>query len=220
MDQSKYTDGMRALASLTVANLSNGYNYTSQGGSIDEAAEHVIFYDDDMQHVGSDTRSKEVTGSLTCTYEDSSYTLLTDDHRFRIGQVLLYRGAYYTVTGYTGNEALRTTLTAQLTVTQLVCPVLTNMLSDTAQAITDTHSAAAGAYTFAPTVANTRAGSTITYELEEAVAGVAINSSTGVVTIATPSVGTYEVTVICVDTPASGVDIRKGYAQLTVTVSA
>jgi hypothetical protein len=216
-DQTSYTDGLSAIATLTVSDLNNGFNYTSQGGSVDENAEAKIYYDDNMVHIGSDVRSTGFSGSLGCTYSSADYSLLTDDHRIRVGHVVQYRNAYFSVSAVKGGEVVRDTIKPQLTIQHLVCPVLNNLLSAEGQFDTDTKTVGS-AYSKTITAVNTRAGATLAWSLDDEPSGMTIGASTGIIAWATPVAGSYTIKVRCKDS-VSGKDDREGFSYLRLTVS-
>lgn len=218
--QPKYSDGKGTFSPSTAVNKCNGYTYTVDDVSRASGAEQKSIKDALGKHIGSSTYMGEVSGNMTVTYADSNYAALTNDHNVNPSQVFLWNGVYIVAGAVSVPFKSMEVLKASFPFIQVVCPIITSLLSpEYSQGKKVTISAGGGAYALANTVANTRTGATVTWAASDMPSGMTINASTGAIAWATPVAGTYNIEVAALDV-LSGEEDRTGFSTLHLTVTA
>lgn len=225
-----YTDGLNQVVALSVYCFNNGATYTTYNGDPSLGAQVFEARNSDNQLIGSVTFVDGRKGSLNC-----QYTLIGDEvsgaaNELKPGYVVSFRQRIYVVgpmkTPIVKNEIIK--FSAEIT--ELQNPFIPGLLSILGQQFYESIANAALPTTVDASASNVRAGSTVAYTIESmnpegaaAPAGITVNASTGVITIAnTVMAGTYDVRVIAADTatkPEGGTDVKKGWGRLTLKVT-
>lgn len=207
-----------SINELIVTNLNNGYTYYSDGNSLNEVVSSKKVTDPTGKIIGGESYSLGFSGSLNLSYKKVAHSLITDQHCIRPYHFFQYRGNYYYPTGnISGDNKAGEAINAKVEVSQVVNPIINNLLSWEGQFLKATGSAGA-TYTKTLTAVNVPAGYTTAWSIEGAPSGMTINATTGVISYPTAIAGTY--TVTCVATASkAGEDDLEGVGTLILTVS-
>jgi hypothetical protein len=170
-------------------------------------------------------------GTINLTYDSLSDEAPLSGKEVMPGHVVSFRSRYYVVgnvsTPITQGEAV--TIAAE--VSELQNPMIPELLSDLGQQKEWTFAVGALPETFDTSAVNTRTGASVVFSLEDwdnpgdaAPSGFTIDSSTGIVTAASPATtGTYDLRVIASDTVTplgEAANTIKGIGRLTVVITA
>jgi hypothetical protein len=219
-----FTDGRSAVLNPEVFCLNNSATYGYISDTIDREAMEKEFADADGSPLGSDTREGFEKGAISIQCDLANAAIARPGHiiRFRIGS-----GDEYYVAGKFGRARARNDIVkGSLAVKRAYNPIITNLLSlEFGQRTNLTQAAGvlAGALAAAPTVVNTRSGSTLAYTMAAAPDSAAlpgwltINASTGALS-GTAVAGSWVVDIICTETLA-GQETRVGFGRMGLTIT-
>lgn len=228
-----YQDGDIAAAAeaLSVYCYNNGQTYSSDSADPSPSVVRTETTNSNGQVTGSTNFINQRTGTINLTYDSLSDELDGATKQILPTYILSFRGRFYVAgnvsTPITKGEAA----TIAVDVSELQNPMIPELLSTLGQQKEWTFAVGALPETFDVSAVNTRTGATVAFSLENwddpgaaAPSGFSINSSTGVVTAASPATtGTYDLRVIATDTVTPlGEDANsvKGIGRLTVVITA
>jgi len=226
-----FTDGRSAILDpiVEVLNLTGDgttyqrYDYLSD--NLDWEAMRKVFQDADGSHLGSDTRTGPLSGSISLQKNLASYKFPKPGHI-----VHLARGNddFYLISGKAGRSFTRNEISkGSFDVLQAINPIIASLLTELyggRYLLAQAHATAIpAALTAAQVLVNTRAGSTIAYSLAASPGStvpsyLAIDGTTGAMTFTAPTAGTYEVDVVVTETLANQ-PTRTGFVHLSIILS-
>lgn len=225
-----YQDGLTQVVDLSVYCYNNGATYTTYNGDPSEGAQVFEARNSNNQLIGSTTFTDARKGTINCQYTLTADELPGAANMLRPGYIVSFRNRYYVVgpmkTPIVKNEIIKFSFEA----TELQNPFIAGLLTVLGQQKSQIQAASGLPITVNCSATGTRSGATVAYSIETfspegtaAPAGITVNSTTGVVTIANTVVaGTYDLRVIVSDTkalPQGGTDVLKGFGRLTLTVT-
>lgn len=220
------TDGRSVTADLYYYNFNNGQTYTASKAKRSKGATVTKSYNTAGFPSGFQVKDDFTEGSI-----DFTLVLVTDEDRQadgslptrgqRNGDLIKYKGAWYTITKVDTADEKGAASTGTISILKNENPVFEDLCSVEGdyKAFTKT---VGSAWTGTYLAKNTRAGATLSYALEDAPAGMTIVAATGVINWPTPVVGTYYFGVVVTDSlpaanPAEDDKAQRGNIKLTVT---
>jgi hypothetical protein len=225
-----YTDGRSAildpvLECLNIAGDGSTYQrYEYLSDSIDREAIEVEHTGPDGEPQGSDTREGFEKGAINLMVTKATHHVARPGHIIHLS---LGNGDEYYIAGKFGRSRTRNDkIKGALAVKRSYNPIITSLLSE-ASGQRKTATQAAGALSTpisdAPTVVNTRTGSTLAFSMAAhpgsaaLPAWLSINPSTGALS-GTAEAGTWEIDIIVTETLA-GQPARTGFGTLALTIT-
>lgn len=225
-----YQDGLKQVVDLSVYCYNNGATYTTYNGDPSEGAQVVEARNSNNQLEGSTTFVDARKGTINCQYTLTADELPGATNMLRPGFIVSFRQRFYVVgpmkSPIVKNEIIKFSFEA----TELQNPFIPLLLTTLGQQKSLVVASGSLPTTQDASASGLRSGATVAYSIETfspegsaAPAGITINASSGVVTIAdTVTAGTYDLRIVCSDTkakPEGGTDVVKGFGRLTVTVT-
>lgn len=231
--QKSYQDGLSQVVALAIYCYNNGATYTTYNGDPSLGAQVFEARDSNNVLIGSVTFADARKGSINCQYTLTADELPGAANMLEPGFIISFRQRFYVVGPMKIPVVKNEIIKFSFECTELQNPFIPLLLSTAGTGQQYVHTIAEGAlpYTRSAAGSNIRPGATMSYTLESfategaaAPAGISINSSTGLITVAdTVTPGTYDVRAIATDTvglPEGGTDVRKGWGRLTMIVTA
>jgi hypothetical protein len=227
-----YQDGdiAAAASAMAVYCYNNGQTYSSDSADPSLQSVRTETRNSNGQLTGSVTYIDARAGTVNFTYDSISDELDGSGKEMKPGYVVSFRGRFYVVGNISSPITKGEAVTVAAEVLELQNPMIPELLSLLGQQKEWTFAVGALPETLDLSAVNTRTGAVVTFSIEnwdspgDAVAGVSINSSTGVVTIASPATtGTLDLRVIATDTvtPLGEAESAiKGIGRLTVVITA
>jgi hypothetical protein len=225
-----FTDGKAAIGEpiLECLNLTGDgttyqrYEYLSD--NIDREAIIKKHADADGSPLGSDTREGFEEGSINLQLSKANHSIARPGHIIHLD---IGNGSEYYLAGKFGRaRTRREVVKGALAVTRAYNPIIASLLSSAygqMKKLTQAEGALAAPISTAPTVVNTRTGSTLAYSLAarpgySVPSWLSINSGTGALS-GTAEAGHWELEVICTET-LTGEETRIGFGILDLTITA
>lgn len=225
-----YQDGLTQVVELSVYCYNNAATYITYNGDPSEGAQVFEARNSNNQLIGSTTFIDGRKGSINCQYTLTADELPNATNMLRPGYIVGFRNRFYVVgpmkTPIVKNEIIK----FSFEVSELQNPFISGLLTLLGQQKSQVQASAGLPITVDCSADGTRSGATVGYTIESfspegaaAPAGITVNASTGIVTVAnTVTAGTYDVRVIVSDTvalPQGGTDVLKGFGRLTLTIT-
>ncbi len=225
-----YQDGLSQVVDLSVYCYNNAATYTTYNGDPSEGAQVFEARNSNNQLIGSTTFVDARKGTINCQYTLTADELPGATNMLRPGFVVSFRNRFYVVgpmkQPVVKNEIIKFSFEA----TELQNPFIAGLLTVLGQQKSQISTTGALPVTVDCSATGTRSGATVVYTLETfspegtaAPSGASINSSSGLLTLASPlTTGTYDLRIIVTDTkalPQGGTDVLKGFGRLTLTIT-
>ncbi len=225
-----YVDGLQAVVALSVYCYNNGLTYMTYNGDPSLAAAQTDLKNSDNQLIGSVTYIDGRKGTLALQYNLATDEAPSSANEIKPTYIVSFRGRFYVVgnvkTPVVKNDVIKMTCD----VTELQNPFVPILLSLLGQQLRRTAATGALPITEAGAASNTRTGATLVYTVETfatpgsaAPAGITVNSSSGLITVAnTVTAGTYDVRLVVADTVTDAAGVSNtiyGFGRYTLVVT-
>jgi hypothetical protein len=228
--QKVYQDGRSQVVQLFIYCFNNLKTYTTYDGDPSEGAQVSESRNSDNVLIGSVTFGDARKGTINCQYELIGDELPGSANQLHPGYIISFRQRFYVVGPMKVPIVKNGIIKFSFEATELQSPFCPALLSLLGQQLLETEAAGSLPVTVDGSASNILAGAAVVYTLESyategaaAPAGITINASTGVITIAnTVSAGTYDVRAVVTETitlPEGGTVSRVGWGRLTFVVT-
>lgn len=229
-----YQDGdiAAAASALSVYCYNNGQTYSSDSGDPSETVVRTETTNSDGQVTGSTNFVNQRVGTINITYASISDELDGATKQLRPTYIISFRSRFYVIGNVSNPIVKGEDVTVAAEVSELQNPAIPELLTaEYGQQQRWSFAVGSLPETFDVSAINTREGATVVFSVENwddpgqaAPSGFSINSSTGVITAASPATtGTYDLRVIATDTVTplgEAADDKKGLGRITVVITA